>query len=221
MIRLIVRNLRQQVAFLRLRSAMRRIRRWREDQQSQQRLWAQLRQGWGNAGWSAPAEYLTILRELASGTEGPILECGSGATTLLLAAMGKEVWSLEHNREWQEHVIDQARRLRVKVRVINAPLRSYGSFDWYGVSAQEMPKFALVVCDGPPSDTRGGRYGLLPVLGERLTPGALILLDDAGRAEEQEIMRRWQIEFGSVTESLSDRYALLRVPSIFAASAHQ
>ena len=38
----------------------------------------------------------------------------------------------------------------------------------------------------PPGSTRGGRYGLLTVLGERLAPGCTILLDDAGRPDERE-----------------------------------
>src|SRR5207247_10369806 len=48
-----------------------------------------------------------------------------------------------------------------------------------------------VVCDGPPAGTRGGRFGLLSVIGDRLPAGAVILLDDADRDTEQHTLRRW------------------------------
>jgi hypothetical protein len=56
------------------------------------------------------------------------------------------------------------------------------------------PAFQLVICDGPPGETPGGRYGLWPVLGQRLAPGAVILLDDADRPGEEEVLRRWSTE---------------------------
>jgi hypothetical protein len=56
-----------------------------------------------------------------------------------------------------------------------------------------MPEvFRLVVCDGPPEETPGGRYGLLPVMGARLGAGTSILLHDAGRESERGAVRRWQ-----------------------------
>jgi hypothetical protein len=61
-----------------------------------------------------------------------------------------------------------------------------------------MPgRFALVVCDGPPYDTKGGRYGLVPRMRERLQPGCVILLDDAYREQERAIARRWKAELGA------------------------
>jgi hypothetical protein len=58
-----------------------------------------------------------------------------------------------------------------------------------------MPdRFGLVVCDGPPSQTLGGRYGLAPVMKDRLGPGCVILLDDASREGEQEVVQRWAKE---------------------------
>ena len=47
-----------------------------------------------------------------------------------------------------------------------------GSFVWYDVPKDVWPaEFRLVVCDGPPGDMKGGRYGLLPLVGARLPPG--------------------------------------------------
>ena len=80
-------------------------------------------------------------------------------------------------------------------RVLFAPLRNYGDFTWYDPPTDEVPHgIRLVVCDGPPGSTPGGRYGLLPVLGDRLDPGAVVLLDDAERATETHVLERWRAE---------------------------
>jgi hypothetical protein len=85
-------------------------------------------------------------------------------------------------------------------------LIEYGEFVWYDPPLAQMPEaFSLVICDGPPGTTKGGRYGLLPVLGKRLPPGATILLDDAGRPAETELIRRWEGEAHFKTEIRGDR----------------
>jgi len=156
--------------------------------------------GWGNEGWSAQHEYLAACVESALGTSGAILECGSGLSTVLLAIVAQQrgllLWSLEHLPVCAERVqgcLMQRRILGVRIHV--APLRLYGDFEWYAVPLADMPRqFTLVVCDGPPTATRGGRYGLLPVMKERLSDDCLILLDDASRADEQAIVQRWAKE---------------------------
>jgi len=70
-----------------------------------------------------------------------------------------------------------------------------GSFVWYDVPKDVWPaEFRLVVCDGPPGDMKGGRYGLLPLVGARLPPGSVVLLDDATRQSEIAALRRWRGE---------------------------
>jgi hypothetical protein len=44
------------------------------------------------------------------------------------------------------------------------------------------------VCDGPKGTTRGGRYGLAPVMKDRLAPGCIVLLDDTSREAERAII---------------------------------
>ena len=157
---------------------------------------------WGNEGWTADLEYLEEVARYAVSTPGPILECGSGATTLLLAALaaarGVEVWVLEHSPTWQAQV---ARALggerAARLRLCATALRDFGEFDWYDAPAAQMPgDFRLVVCDGPPGTVRGGRYGLLPILGSHLAPGAVILLDNADRPKEMAALERWQRDAG-------------------------
>jgi hypothetical protein len=74
-------------------------------------------------------------------------------------------------------------------------LKTYAGYAWYDPPLARMPSaFSMVVCDGPPADTVGGRYGLVPVMRRRLAPGCVILLDDAVREHERAIARRWEYE---------------------------
>lgn len=160
--------------------------------------------GWGNAAWSANDDYLAACIHAASQADGPVLECGSGLTTLLVGAMaarqGRPYWALEHTPQWADRVRSELGKWGVeKVNLCIHPLKDYGEFSWYDPPWAEMPeKFALIICDGPPSETKGGRYGLMPVLGDRIGPGTTILLDDVVRPEEREIAARWKAEYGAV-----------------------
>ena len=153
---------------------------------------------WGNQGWSALSEFLDEVAVAARSERGPILECGSGLTTLILAAIaersGAEVWSLEDDPEWFLRIQSVLQEFGLTVSLRRVPLRSYGEFDWYDVEGLELPVFSLVVCDGPAGETRGGRYGLLPVLQERLAGGCMVLVDDAARPSERTMLERWKSE---------------------------
>ena len=156
--------------------------------------------GWGNDGFAANIDYLQEVARIATTTEGPILECGSGLTTLLLGLLagrrGVEIRSLEHSAEWQQRISTVLTENRISnVEVLSSPLRDYGAFCWYDPPLQRLPDyFRLVVCDGPPGKTKGGRYGLLPVCGERLQRGTVIVLDDTNRPDELELVNRWKSE---------------------------
>jgi predicted O-methyltransferase YrrM len=164
-------------------------------------LWSELIQGWGNPHWCAGPEYLAAaLREVAA-RDGDVLECGSGLSTVLLAAAlrggDRRLFVLEHDPRWAARVRRELRRFDVAAPVVvcEAPLRALGEFHWYSSSLPSPPEsFAAVFCDGPPGATPGGRYGLLPVVGARLRRDCVILLDDAARPEEQAIVDRWATE---------------------------
>jgi hypothetical protein len=186
----------------RLRRVVRQFRRREVGAPVDRRLVARLRSAWGNDAFTAPLEFLEVVADRAMNTGGPILECGTGCSTLLLGLVaserGAEVWSLEHDARWRQFTARILEDLGVNgIRILHAPLRSHGEFDWYGPPADlTLPdRFTVVVCDGPPStSTRGGRYGLLPVLGDRLGPGTEILMDDARRPEEAAVITRWAAE---------------------------
>lgn len=180
---------------------------------------SELIDGWSNEGYVANLEYLEAVAKSSANTRGPVLECGSGATTILLGILcGRrdvEVWSLENSVEWQERVTEALKSNGVSgVHVCTAPLVEYGDFVWYDPPLAQMPKdFSLVICDGPPGTTRGGRYGLLPVMGNRIPPGSTILLDDAGRPGEAELIKKWEDEAHFETHLIKTQgseYAVMR-----------
>ena len=202
-----------------LRRAIRKIYNLPEGQIPNRQVLSDLLTGWGNEGYAANLAYFEEVAKLAVAANRPVLECGSGATTFLLGALcgrrGVEVWSLEHSREWQKRVSDVLTRNRIQgVRLCFSPLIGYGEFDWYEPPLTEMPnEFSFVVCDGPPGITKGGRYGLLPLVGSRLPVGATILLDDASRPSEAQLIKQWSSEAAfevNLIESEGHGFAIMR-----------
>lgn len=179
---------------------------------------ADLIYGWGNESWSADTSYLVCCIKHAQMSGGPILECGSGLSTILLAVIAEKkgiaLWTLEHKPEWSARVTEYLKRFRIAIPHIHAsPLRNYGEFSWYDPPIKMLPaRFELVVCDGPPGATLGGRYGLSPVLGKRLSHGCVVLLDDAERKQERDIADRWSMELNAQyqTVNAAKPYIILR-----------
>jgi hypothetical protein len=153
--------------------------------------------GWSNDSHVAQAEYLYEVAHRCAKVSGPVLECGSGLSTLICGLIagrrGIDVFSLEHSQVWYERTQSALRRWDIRgVHLNSAPLRAYAEFEWYDISRIAMPDlFDLIVCDGPPGTTRGGRYGLFPVMRDRIGTSTVILLDDAGRPGETEALRLW------------------------------
>jgi hypothetical protein len=173
--------------------------------------------GWGNESWSAPDEYLDDCINHALTSTGPILECGSGLSTIVVGAIAKrrrqEHWALEHMPDWTSKVQRHLDRYKLDTVILcSTPLKDYGDFCWYDVPLRSMPdNFALVICDGPPGGTKGGRYGLVPIMKDRLAPGCVILLDDAVREQELVIAGRWQTEIGAARETLGARKPYFKI----------
>ena len=166
-------------------------------------IWTDAIFGWGNERWAAEARYLREVVRSAERARNSILECGSGLTTIMMGAIasrrGIHLHSLEHNPEWHARVTDAVGRFRLtNVTVHLAPLKDFGDFDWYDVQMDALPSdFSLVVCDGPPGVTRGGRSGMLPMMRDKLAKRVSILIDDTNRDAEGQLARKWIGELGA------------------------
>src|SRR5687767_11766863 len=163
---------------------------------------SELGHAWGDDGFRAVGGYLEEVARRAAHAQGPVLEIGSGLTTLMLAALvGRHdlsVWTLEHHPEFFRHTEAKLKRCNLtNVHLILAPLRDYGEFCWYDPPLDALPRdFGLVIADGPPGDVKGGRFGLLPVLRSYFAPEAVVLLDDAERPKERAVLQKWASEYG-------------------------
>jgi predicted O-methyltransferase YrrM len=184
--------------------------------ESEDRLLQDLIYGWGS-DWSALDEYLRECLRHALVCEGPILECGSGLTTVLVGAIAKKrkltMWSLEHLPEWGQRVTNYTRKFGIdSINVSVKGLRTYPEFAWYDPPLDSMPDtFALVICDGPPGGTPGARYGLAAVMKDRLRPGCVILLDDAAWETQQKTAARWSVELSATYTTLGSKKPYIRM----------
>jgi len=167
----------------------------------------ELAQAWGEDGFRAVGGYLEEVTRWAAEARGPVLEIGSGLTTLIIGSMagrrGLPVWTLEHHQEFFRNTEAKLKRYNLtNVHLTLAPLRDYGDFCWYDPPINELPRdFSLIVADGPPGDVKGGRFGLLPVLRSHFASGAVVLLDDAERPQEKAVLEKWAREYGLTHQS--------------------
>ncbi len=121
-----------------------------------------------------------------------------------LRALGTgRLYSLEHDAEFAADVVSRLERagLAAEVDVIVAPLvrQRFGSelVWWYDLDriAERLPsRIDLVVVDGPPAVDRWARWPAVEVFHDRLSPGAVVLLDDGRRRHERRIAHRWQAD---------------------------
>lgn len=173
-------------------------------------------------GWAASPELVATLVDLVRcHRPRTILELGSGASTVAMAYALEQhvggaghVHSLDHEADYGAATRVQAARhgLDALATVHHAPLRRQTfdgqTFAWYDLDAlpSDLPPLDLVVVDGPPRETNPmARYPALPALLDRLSGDALVVLDDANRADEAAILDRWLGRY--------DGFAVERYPS--------
>ena len=138
-----------------LRRAIKRIANLPPGQNPTARMLLDLQVGWGNQDYAPRTDFLEEVARRATRTTGPILECGSGLTTILLGLLagrrGVKTYSLEHGLEWRTRINKTLDRFKLpNVQVHWAPLREYDGFDWYDPPLAQLPKeFEFVIPPEP------------------------------------------------------------------------
>lgn len=134
-----------------------------------------------------------------------ILECGSGVSTVIMAAALKELnsgrlISLDHEDRFAERTRERLTRRGLDrwAEVVTARLGSHEIegriVPWYTgyESWVEEASIDMLVVDGPPKGTGArARYPAVPLLRGYLAPDCLILLDDGRRRDERRTARDW------------------------------
>jgi predicted O-methyltransferase YrrM len=165
-------------------------------------------------GWTISPDAANALVTLID-IERPrvIVEAGSGVSTVLCAyalrAIGEgRIVSLDHEAEYAARTREMLKRheLQEFATVHHAPLKPVTlgneSLSWYDQAPLEtIQSIDLLIVDGPPTKRDPlARYPALPLLLDRLSPSALIFLDDCDRPADRATIERWLREFDGFRE---------------------
>lgn len=171
--------------------------------------------GWGNAS-AAMAELQAAAYDLAAAADGPILECGSGLTTLVMALANPNVHvhALESDVMWAT----KANRALVRHGIKNATIhfvemKDYEGGRWYVLP--DLPDdFSLVLCDGPWRED-GERTVLFAAMGDRIK-NAVMLADDADDPALEPAFAAWAAARGATMTMLGEqrKFAVITRPSM-------
>ncbi len=167
-------------------------------------------------GWHLRADALRLIAQIvAEARPRLVLELGSGSSTVLLAHQcanlsgGTRVVSVEESPLFAANTRRLLGRhnLLDRVSIVVSPVVRTRIGHWRGycyemseagiASAMAGERAELALIDGPKSawTMRGDcRYATLPLIRRWLVDGALVIVDDAHRRRERDIIERWTAE---------------------------
>jgi predicted O-methyltransferase YrrM len=177
---------------------------------------------------------LSILDLLDTHQPELVVEFGSGISTLMIAAWMKEnacgkIISFDHDRNWsaitRRHLVREG--LADYSEVIDAPLKRVESLghegDWYDITCHldKLPRVDMLIVDGPPAGVSDKWLSRLPALDKlhgSFASSCVVVLDDALRPGETEVVRRWTEAFSEFTantlHSATGLAVLTRTPQV-------
>lgn len=149
-------------------------------------------------GWAAsPDVLLTLVHSARNPQVRTIVDLGSGVSTLVLAksAPAARIISIDNSPEYAaktRQLLDDHKITNVDLRV--APLTSHPSGgNWYNTSAiADIAEIDLLFIDGPPATEDGkARHPAFTEAIKKLSPNAIVVLDDAGRDGEKQLAEKF------------------------------
>lgn len=162
-------------------------------------------------GWAISPDFATILfSHIQQYQPQTILELGGGISTLISGyaleqQQSGRLISVDHSEQFsgitQQNVAQH--QISALIEFIHAPLTPLKlggeTWEWYRVESLASPlEIDLLVVDGPPQHENPQpmvRYLALPLFFKRLQQGAFILMDDADREDEVQVVDRWLEEY--------------------------
>ena len=143
--------------------------------------------------WAAsPDILLTLVEKIRIYKPKLIVELGSGLSTLVMAKSlprGSRIISFDNSEEFAQATRELLKRHSVRgVEVRVAPLEPYNSeLTWYSKkSFSDLKKIDMLLIDGPPgSQDPNARSAARLELLAKLSPKAVVIIDDANREGER------------------------------------
>jgi hypothetical protein len=157
---------------------------------------------WGNK-WALSEEQLIALYEIIKDRDGAVFESGSGLSTLILGALGKQTVSFENDIKWYDNIkkiLDAAQfdSVRLEFRGIKD--------DWYDTSGYvDDLLFSMIVCDGPAREI-ASRSKISDFVRGKITEDAAILIDDYGSGVLSDNIK--ELGFNITPMGIQKRYAV-------------
>jgi len=157
--------------------------------------------------WKADTGFLhRIVDAIEEMRPANVVELGSGASSLVCARAlqlhgGGRLVSYDQHAAFVAATAQWLHDEGVAADMRHAPLQ-HRSADWPGTwySLSDVPEsIDLLIIDGPPWVVHPYVRGAADLLFERLSPGGLVLLDDANRPGERVIARRWRQRWPNMT----------------------
>ena len=158
-----------------------------------------------SGGWAMNAANILLLLDVVEHSRpNLVLELGGGTSSLWLGYALEQlgagrVVSIDHDPEYAEltrarigeHGLEDVVEIRV-APLIDDVVPLHGT-PWYDPAAfKDLSNIDLLVVDGPTKTTGPlARYPALPAISAQLSNAYWIVLDDAERADETEIVMRW------------------------------
>jgi hypothetical protein len=157
---------------------------------------------------------LAVCTRLARNCRGPIIEAGSGLSSVFMGAVSTDkVYSLEHVEHYAAQTLAWCEEASVaNVGICCAPLKDF----WYDLDKFELPqKFALGFCDGPPR-FNGTRMRFFEELASRCSA---VLVDDMNTDHQYvRSVHEWAAAHGK-TVTMLGRTALVAHDSLLRQAA--
>lgn len=162
-----------------------------------------------------PANLAGVIELLDRQQPQTIVELGSGISTLYVASWLKargtgRLITFDHDEHWaelcREHLVRLGLEQYAEIRV--APLREQqfpdGARAWYDLEGQaaDLTAVDVLLVDGPPGGGNGVNTARLPALRafhDKLSPNAVVFLDDGHRAGERKVVQSWTAAFPEFT----------------------
>lgn len=179
--------------------------------QIQDSTWDKLVRGWDNP-FAAEVELIVTMYHLAKQSKGPILETGTGLTTLVMALANPdaEIHSLEHDPVWASATKYRLDYLGIKnVSIHFAPLKDYEDGKWYNAESLPAKNYDLVLCDGPPRRI-SNRSLLYTMLYDQIRDSRVLVMDDADDDAAVAPIKSWSEGLGRSVDVMGQkrRFAL-------------